>query len=884
MNQPVLEPNAPYSQEAEEAVIGAVLINPDSFVNVASFLKSDDFYFLRHNYIWQAFERLNERSDIIDYLTVAEELDHMQLLDEIGGRPYLTKLVNSTPTSLYAEVYGRLVERAAIRRKLLLAADEIKKLAFDEEMPVDTVLSEAETKLFNISDSQMKREFVPMWQAISEYYDRIEHLLQNRHESLGVPSGFNDLDQLLGGFQKSDLIVFAGRPGMGKTSFMLTAAINAARVGARIAIFTMEMGVEQLIQRMIAMESGINMQKLRLANLTAMEQARFTEVVGRIANFNIFIDDTPALSPIQIRTKCHRLAHEHGLDMIMIDYMQLMNGGSGYVNNRVQEISYISRSLKELARELNVPLFSAAQLSRAVEQRQDKRPVLSDLRESGCLTGDSLVYLPDKGYSVPIRDLVGKSGFCVLSVDTTTWKLEHGTVTNAFSTGTKTIYKLTTALGRTIRATGNHKFLTICGWKRLDELSSAEHIALPCALPSQNEQTISDEELALLGHLIGDGCTLPSHALQYTTVEPDLAETVADLATSVFGNEVQPRIHKEKNYSWYQVFLPPTRHLTHGVRNPVGVWLENMGLLGMRSHEKFVPHCVFAQPKRAVAHFLRHLWATDGCIKMRKVSGGRLYPAIFYATSSKKLAHDVQTLLLMVDINARVKCVPQVNKGRDQYHVIVTGIPDLARFVEIGAVGENKQVDLELVAEHIADRVHNTNRDIIPNITWRSHVVPAMQTIGMTTRQMQASIDTQYCGTTLYKSNLSRERALRVADVVQSSELSALADSDVYWDRIVSIEPDGEEEVFDLTVDVYHNFVADNIIVHNSIEQDSDVVMFLYRDEVYNEATEFPNQADVIVSKHRNGPTGTISLYFEKSITKFMDASVHRVDLSDFDG
>jgi len=884
MNQPLLEPNAPYSQEAEEAVIGAVLINPDSFVNVASFLKHDDFYFLRHNYIWQAFERLNERSDIIDYLTVAEELQHMNLLDEIGGRPYLTKLVNSTPTSLYAEVYGRLVERTAIRRKLLMAADEIKKLAFDEEMSVDSVLSEAETKLFNISDSQMKREFVPMWQAISEYYDRIEHLLQNRHESLGVPSGFNDLDQLLGGFQKSDLIVFAGRPGMGKTSFMLTAAINAARVGARIAIFTMEMGVEQLIQRMIAMESGINMQKLRLANLTAMEQARFTEVVGRIANFNIFIDDTPALSPIQIRTKCHRLAHEHGLDMVMIDYMQLMNGGSGYVNNRVQEISYISRSLKELARELNVPLFSAAQLSRAVEQRQDKRPVLSDLRESGCITGDSLVYLPDEGYSVPIRDLVGKSGFRVLSLDTSTWKLSHGTVTNAFATGTKPVYKLTTALGRTIRATGNHKFLTICGWKRLDELSTAEHIALPRTIPTPTEQTMSDDELALLGHLIGDGCTLPSHTLQYTTVEPDLAETVLNLASNVFGDEVRPRIQKEKNRNWYQVFLPPTRHLTHGVRNPVGVWLENMGAFGLRSHEKFIPDCVFAQPKESIAHFLRHLWSTDGCIKMRKVSGGRLYPTIFYATSSKKLAYDVQTLLLMLDINARVKCVPQVNKGRDQYHVIVTGIPDFAKFIDVGAVGKSKQHDLELVAEHIAERTHNTNRDVIPNTIWQSYVIPAMDSIGMSTRQMQAGIETQYCGTSLYKNNVGRERALRVAEVVQSSELSALATSDVYWDRIVSIELDGEEEVFDLTVETYHNFVSCNIIVHNSIEQDSDVVMFLYRDEVYNEATEFPNQADVIVSKHRNGPTGTISLYFEKSITKFMDASVHRVDLSDFDG
>ncbi len=379
----------PFSQEAEEAVIGAVLVNPRAFLTVATFLKADDFYLLRHNYIWQALMRLNERSDPIDYLTVLQALRDLGVLDEIGGPPYITRLINSAPTSAHAEVYGRLVERASIRRKMLIAADEIKALALNEELSIETVTNDAEQKLFSVTENQLNREFVPMWDAISEYYDRLEHLMQNQHESLGLPSGFKDLDQLLGGFQKSDLLVFAGRPGMGKTSFMLSVALNAARIGGRIAIFTMEMGVEQMVQRIISMETGINMQKLRLAQLNPREAALFTEVVGRIGHFPIFIDDTPALSPMQVRTKARRLAHEHGIDMIMLDYMQLMNAGDAYKNNRVQEISYISRSLKELARDLNVPVFSAAQLSRAVEQRQDKRPVLSDLRESGGIEQDA---------------------------------------------------------------------------------------------------------------------------------------------------------------------------------------------------------------------------------------------------------------------------------------------------------------------------------------------------------------------------------------------------------------------------------------------------------------------------------------------------------------
>ncbi len=379
-----------YSQDAEEAVLGAILANSNIFVTIASFLKAEDFFIDRHQTIWKAFNRLSERGSPIDYLTLKQELIDLGKLEEVGGDPYLTYLANSTPTSIHAEVYGRIVERAAIRRKLIKTSDEILALALNEDLALEAVMSEAESKLFSVSEStQIRREFVPLSDAISDYYDRMEHLLQNRGGALGLPSGFRDLDSLLGGFQRSDLIVFAGRPGMGKTSFMLSVALNAARLGARIGIFTMEMGVEQLVQRLVAMETGINMQKLRLAQLTQQEAKRFTEAVARINHFPIFIDDTPALTPIQVRTKARRLMHQYGLDMIMLDYMQLMTSGRHNDNNRVQEISYISRSLKELARELNVPLFSAAQLSRAVENRNDKRPVLSDLRESGSIEQDS---------------------------------------------------------------------------------------------------------------------------------------------------------------------------------------------------------------------------------------------------------------------------------------------------------------------------------------------------------------------------------------------------------------------------------------------------------------------------------------------------------------
>ncbi len=379
----------PASLEAEQALLGAILLQPRAFLSIAAFLEGDDFFLKRHEYIWTALHRLHERNEAIDYVTLSRELQDMSVLDEIGGQAYLTSLVNNTPSSVHAEVYGRLVERTAIRRKMLAATDEIRRLALDEELPIDKVISDAEQALFTVSNSQIKREFVPISNAVSDYYDEMEKLLAAGEGMVGWPTGFRALNDLLGGFQKSDLIVFAGRPGMGKTSWILTVALNLARHGARVALFTMEMGVEQMVQRLISMETGIRIQQLRTANLSAREHSRFTEAIGRISNLPIFIDDTPSITPTEMRTKSRRLQHEYGLDVIMVDYMQLMSAGKAYENNRVQEISYISRSLKGLARELSVTVLSTAQLSRAVEQRQDKRPQLSDLRESGSIEQDA---------------------------------------------------------------------------------------------------------------------------------------------------------------------------------------------------------------------------------------------------------------------------------------------------------------------------------------------------------------------------------------------------------------------------------------------------------------------------------------------------------------
>jgi replicative DNA helicase len=384
---------APHSVEAEEAVLGSVLINPDALFEVASFLQPDDFFIVRNGWVWEAILRLQERNEQIDYVTVVEELRQQERLEEIGGAAYVTYLINHTPSSIYTETYGRIVERAAIRRRMLSAASDIARLAHEEDADINEITDQAEAALFAVTERQLRKELIPIRTAIADYFDRIEFLYSHQAESLGVPTGFNDLDQLLGGLQKSDLVIVAGRPGMGKTSWLLSAALNAARAGARVAIFSMEMSTEQIVQRLVSSETGIGTHSLRLGKLDDREWALFVEATGNLGKLRIYLDDTPALSPLQLRAKCRRLFSEHGLDLIMVDYLQLMIAGTGRSENRVQEISFITRNMKQIAREMNVPVLAAAQLSRAVEQRQDKRPQLSDLRESGSIEQDADVVM-----------------------------------------------------------------------------------------------------------------------------------------------------------------------------------------------------------------------------------------------------------------------------------------------------------------------------------------------------------------------------------------------------------------------------------------------------------------------------------------------------------
>ncbi|MFW5942503.1 MAG: replicative DNA helicase [Chloroflexota bacterium] len=379
----------PHSAEAEEAVLGSLLIDPDAILDVASFLKAEAFYREPNKWIYQAILDLHEAREPLDFITLTEVLRKRNQLDDVGGEAYLISLLNAVPTSVNARSYARLVEGAALRRRMISAAGAIANLAYDEDEDINVVIDRAEQALFSVSEERTTRDLVPVRDIARAYLDRVEELHERGDEMIGVPTGYSDIDRLLGGLNKSDLLIVAARPGMGKTAFQLGMALHAGmRHGKRVAMFNLEMSGEQLVQRMIAAETRIDSQRLRRGQLHEQEWPIFLEAIGRLSETRIFIDDTPSITPMQLRTKCRRLYAEHGLDLIMVDYLQLMQAERS-INNRVQEISEISRGLKGLARELNVPVVTASQLSRAVENRQDKRPQLSDLRDSGSIEQDA---------------------------------------------------------------------------------------------------------------------------------------------------------------------------------------------------------------------------------------------------------------------------------------------------------------------------------------------------------------------------------------------------------------------------------------------------------------------------------------------------------------
>ena len=390
MNESMMDRVPPHNHEAEQSVIGAIFLEPQALITASEILIPEDFYRTAHQKIFQTMLTLSDQGKAIDVVTIAEELSSKKEIEDVGGLAYISELANAVPTAANIVHYAKIVEEKALLRRLIRVATKIVESGYAGDDEVEVLLSEAEKNVLEVSKRKNAGDFKHVKDVLVETFDNIEQLVNREGDITGIATGFTDLDRMTAGFQRNDLIIVAARPSVGKTAFALNVAQSiAVKERENVAIFSLEMGAEQLVMRMLCAEGNIDAQVLRTGQLQDADWEKLMMAMGSLSNAGIFIDDTPGVRINEIRAKCRRLAQEHGLGMILIDYLQLIQGSGKPGENRQQEVSEISRSLKGLARELKVPVIALSQLSRGVEQRQDKRPMMSDLRESGSIEQDA---------------------------------------------------------------------------------------------------------------------------------------------------------------------------------------------------------------------------------------------------------------------------------------------------------------------------------------------------------------------------------------------------------------------------------------------------------------------------------------------------------------
>jgi replicative DNA helicase len=648
----------PHNLQAEESLLGAMLLSKDAIAVASEILGADDFYKPAHGHIFEAVTSLSAAGEPADPVTVSDELRRANLLEAVGGVPALVHLQASTPATSNAQRYARIIEEHALLRRLIGVAGEIAEMGYELPEDVTKVVDRAESLVFEVAQRRVTDTMASIHELLDVNLDRLEQLYERGDAITGLPTGFLDLDELLSGLQPSSLYVLGARPSAGKTALALCAATNVAVEGQRpVLVFSLEMSQTELVQRMLCAEARVDSKRIRNGNLTESDWQKIAHATGRLAEAPIWVDDNPNLTIMELRSKARRLKSRVGdLGLVVVDYMQLMTGRSSAENRQV-EVSEISRGLKILARELECPVLALSQLSRQLELRADKRPILADLRESGCVTADTKITRADNGREVTFGELLERDEH-----DIPVWTLdEHyrltiGHMSHVFPSGVKTVYELRLASGRSIKASANHPFLALEGWFPLEKLDVGDFVAVPRA----------------------------------------------------------------------------------------GKWPLTVGL---------------------------DTDSADPCVVPREV----------WTYLRKSLPNHGLSLADLEDAFG----------GHDTFLNDVYGEP------------------------------------------------------------------------------LTRAQLHTMAALVDDPVLADLANADVRWDLIVGIDELGDEPVFDATVPGTHNFVAEGIVVHNSIEQDADVVLFIYRDEVYNVESPDRGTAEILVSKHRNGPTGMVRLAFLDHYTKF---------------
>jgi replicative DNA helicase len=884
------ERTPPQDVAAEQSVLGGMLLNRDAIADVIEVLKSQDFYRPAHQIVFDIILDLYGRGEPADAITVGAELVKNGDAGRVGGLPYLHTLVTTVPTAANAGYYAKIVGELAILRRLVEAGTRIVQLGYSAEgSEVDDIVDRAQQAIYDVTERRATEDYELLEALMQPTMDELEAIGGRNGLMSGVPTGFADLDQLTNGLHPGQLIVIAGRPGLGKalaldtplptptgwttmgavqvddqllgadgkpttvvaaTDVMVgrpcyfltfsdgatvvadeqhqwivercgapvltvdlvagdvlprpenlelwdkhadahipeirsvvsveaavpvpvrcvevdnddhvylatlaylpthnsTLGLDIARsasikAGQAAVIFSLEMSKTEIAMRLLSAEARVPLHHMRSGSMTDDDWARLARRMGEVAEAPLYIDDSPNLTMMEIRSKARRLKQRNELRLVVIDYLQLMSGNKKS-ESRQQEVSELSRSLKLLAKELEVPVIAMSQLNRGAEQRTDKKPQLSDLRESGCLPATTRVLRADTGAETTLGEL-----FATGATDVPVWSLDSSLryvrrhLTHVFATGTREVFRLRLASGKTVRATANHPFLTYDGWKPLGDLTSGDRLAVPRHVPApENETAWTDDRIRLTALELAMGAGLPEEA--------------------------------------------------------------------------------FALPKRHLRDLLRDVLAAT------RFGAGRSY-----VLRSRTSADHISRLLLRFGISCKISD------------------PDLIGRVVLSIADAD---DLARLAGQIESGLHGDAA---------RGAVSACMSGGVTSPGLHSRLG---------EAMESQHQLSSVATALAEEDLDLEATNDVSWDFVVAIEPDGSEEVFDATVIGNHNFIADGIAVHNSIEQDADMVILLHREDAYEKESPRAGEADFIVAKHRNGPTDTITVAFQGHYSRFVDMS-----------
>ncbi|MGW9477118.1 replicative DNA helicase [Saccharomonospora azurea] len=862
------ERQPPQDIAAEQSVLGGMLLSKDAIADVVEVLRPGDFYRPAHQAVYDCILDLYGRGEPADPITVSAELERRGELTRVGGAPYLHTLIATVPTAANAGYYARIVAEKAILRRLVEAGTRIVQYGYGADNndggDINEVVDRAQSAIYEVTERRTSEDYVALEELLQPTMDEIDAIASRGGVSLGIPTGFTDLDEVTNGLHPGQMIIIAARPGVGKSTLGLDFARSCSiKHGMTSAIFSLEMSRTEIVMRMLSAEAKIRLADMRGGRMTDDDWTRLARRMSEISEAPLFIDDSPNLTMMEIRAKARRLKQRNDLKLVVVDYMQLMTSGKR-VESRQQEVSEFSRQLKLLAKELEVPVVAISQLNRGPEQRTDKRPMLADLRESGCLTAATRLLRADTGAEVSFGELMRTGERPIVWSLDERMRLVARPITNVFSSGVKEVFKVRLASGREIEATGNHPMLTVDGWSPLRQLSIGSRVAVPRRTPEPLAiEPLPQAEVIMLAHLIGDGSFVKRQPIRYASTDEENLRAVSDAAkhfgvTAVRDEYTAARVTTLR--------LPAPYHLTHGKRNPIAAWLDELGLFGLRSHEKFVPERIFSLPKEQIALFLRHIWATDGSVGWDATAGqARLY----YATTSRRLADDIVRLLARIDVFARIKRTTK-SGYRVCYHVLVYGAENQLAFLEQAGCHGARALRAEVAKNKLRAITGNTNLDTVPKEVW-SRVRELLSVRSMTHRDFAERMDTPFCGSTMWKHAPSRTRLAKAAAVLNDAELDMLATNDVFWDEIVEITSLGEQQVYDATVDQTHNFVANGIVLHNSLEQDADMVMLIHRPDAWERDDPRAGEADLILAKHRAGPTSTISVAHQLHYSRFTD-------------